>query len=67
VIFIVPVEAELHSTLVTRPEIEIADGCVMVTLFVAVHKLASVITTVYKPAFNPVAVEVVCTGDEFHE
>jgi hypothetical protein len=42
-------------------------GWEMVTVAVALHMLASVTVTIYEPAFNPVAVENVCMGKEFHE
>jgi hypothetical protein len=42
-------------------------GWEMVTVAVLLHMLASVTVTIYEPAFNPVAVEVVCIGKEFQE
>jgi hypothetical protein len=44
-----------------------AAGSVIETLAVPAHPLASVAVTIYEPAANPLAIEVVCTGVVFHE
>ena len=64
----VPVEFPKQRTLTWLvPTVSAAAGCVMVTLAVWVHRLASVTVTIYVPAISPVAVTVVWAGTVFHE
>ena len=64
----VPVAPPKHATLTWLVvTVSAAAGCVIVTLAVAVQRLASVTVTVYVPAISPVAVIVVWTGTVFHE
>lgn len=50
----------LHNVLVLDVEAVTCAGCVMLTVWVPLQPLASVIVTVYVPALSPVACWLVC-------
>ena len=64
----VPLLPALHEAGVPVVEAVNINGCVIVTVAVAVHKFASVTVTVHVPAVKLVAVTVVCAGaGSFHK
>jgi hypothetical protein len=56
----VPLFPPLHDTFVCAVVVDIAAGCVIVTVVVYVHPFLSFTVHVYVPAVNPFMLEVVC-------